>query len=151
MIGSKPAAKSVPILAWVFFAVFLLATLVTAIMTAVLPAIVFGILALSTLGFILFTLFGDNNAKEVSGNKRFGKGPYTRTDSSVQKEMVQSLESVLSDLRKAAVEENWDVDLTLFDKCVNEAAAATSSGKLDAAVRCYARGMTDLMDQVRGS
>jgi protein phosphatase len=151
VIGNRQGFTQVPVLAWVFFGATLLAMLIALVMTQFFPAIVLGILTASLLGFICFKAFSGNTAQEVSGGKRFGKGPYTRVDSSAGTELVSSMQNVLHDLRKAAIEEDWKVELSTFDKNVNEALAYRDSGKLDAAIRSFARGMSNLMDQLRAN
>jgi len=149
VIGDKPQSRHIPLLIWVLFGIFLVATIIT-LAIATVQAIFLGVVTLFFLGLIVLRAMGvGSGGQKVTGGKRFGKGPYTKTDGTARDDLVASMNGVLMDLRKAAVEEKWKVDLAFFDKCVNEAIASSESGKLDSAIRSYAKAMSDLMDQLR--
>ena len=149
VIGKKKAEDEIPILVWVFLATFLLVTIVMWFI-APLISVVSGILTAGLIGFVIYKLFGNQDQKEVSGGRRFGKGPYTRCDSTPNKGIVAGIETVVNDLKKAAVEEQWNVDLSGFEKSIKDAEAAAKAGNFKTALCSYSRGMTSLMDQIRG-
>ena len=152
VIGGRKEPATVTILIWVLFVAFLVtAGLVGFAMNNYVVAGIFGLLSLGCLARNLFKLFGPGSSKVVGAGKRFGKGPYVKIDASKNEAVLKGLHSVLADLRRAAVEEEWNVDLAIFDKQINKAIAYRESGKQNKTIRAYAKALTDLMDQIRGT
>ncbi len=147
-INAKPVDKNSTVLYWVFFAAFAVAAL-AAIFVHSYIAIALGVIAIGLLARILFMLSGIESGAQIVGGKRFGKGPYTKTDSKITKSLIDTLGNKASELRNAAISKNWKVDLEKLDKRVNEALAAADAGRYTHSVQLYASSICAVMDELR--
>lgn len=114
-------------------------------MMAVIP----GLTALGALFWILFKLVGPGIAAPKSPLQRYGRAPYARVDCGQGDAFTRQLAEVIRQLQEGAVEQNWNVDWSVFQKMVDEARQATQAGDYSAAVRNYGRAISLLMDQLR--
>ena len=85
----------------------------------------------------------------VHGNRRFGKGPYTRTRFGDGAEFSLKLKETAELLRNAAQTEDWNIDWETLDGFHSQAGAALAAGKPTEAIRFYSRSLSFLMDQLR--
>jgi protein phosphatase len=86
----------------------------------------------------------------VAPGKRFGRGPYSRTDCASGQKLLEQLDIVTSQLREAAIEENWQIDLAKLDAFIQQARAAAARKQESDAIRQFACSISFLMEQLRG-
>ncbi|RMF98698.1 MAG: serine/threonine-protein phosphatase [Planctomycetota bacterium] len=84
------------------------------------------------------------------GLRRLGKGPYTAAECRPGEDLVRNLQGVIRDLRRAAAEENWEIDWSRFDAHEQTGDKALSDGDFAAAIAGYCRAISDLMRQLKG-
>jgi hypothetical protein len=65
------------------------------------------------------------------------------------RKFANNLAAVVSDLKEAAVEGQWDVDWHDVNQLLRGASQAANGGDFPEVVRCYARAIRFLMDQAR--
>lgn len=123
----------------------------SAVLASPTMAFVLGAIAAMLAVYVAIKLSGADSGKKVVGaNTRFGRGPYTKTASVSGTELFNRLESIASQLRKAAREDDLPVNLEEFDRNLNEAKQAAKSGDEFTAVNLFCTGLNDYMDQLRG-
>jgi len=116
----------------------------------VFPALIPGAIALGTLVWILIQVSQTFSGGITLGNgQRFGKGPYTRTDAASGKDLINQLESITGELQKAAVDQKWSVDWPKMERLVAKANESVRNNDQSLAIRCYARSICFLMEQLR--
>lgn len=87
----------------------------------------------------------------VTGEKRFGRGPYARSDCLSGEHLLDQLEHITNQLLEAAIEEQWSVDRKRVDALFQQARNASKEKKHPEAIRAYAIGISFLMEQLRNS
>ena len=149
-INAKPEDTNVSILYWVFFIAFLGAAIGAYLFVNQYVAMGLGAIAFALLARIAFLMLGlGSSGQMVVGGKRFGKGPYTKTDSKLDKTLLESVKDLTAELRQAAVDNKWEIDLARFDTNVNEALVAMDNGTFERAIRSYAAGVSGVMQELR--
>lgn len=81
--------------------------------------------------------------------RRLGNAPYVTATCSGGSDFVHSLTAVLSELREAAVESQWQVRWSEFDDLCRQAETANRSGDTSAAVRFCAQAVRFMMRELR--
>ncbi len=151
MLGSKKSGRPrINPISWVVLIAAGMATLLFGFMMswpiAIIPGMVF-------LGGLIWTLIqalgGAEKGEMVHGNRRFGKGPYTRTRFGDGAEFSLKLKETAELLRNAAQTEDWNIDWETLDGFHSQAGAALAAGKPTEAIRFYSRSLSFLMDQLR--
>ncbi len=87
----------------------------------------------------------------VTAEKRFGRGPYARSDCLSGEHLLDQLEHITNQLLEAAIEEQWAVDRRRVDALFQQARNASKEKKQPDAIRAYATGISFLMEQLRTS
>jgi len=148
-VGSKKT-KFTPI-AFGVLALFTATALVMYLFSQTLfPAIIPGVCALVALTWILIQLSNSYSGGVVLGDgQRFGKGPYTKTDAASGKDVIYQLESITGDLQKAAVGQKWEVDWPKMERLIAKANESVKNEDQAMAIRCYARSICFLMEELR--
>jgi protein phosphatase len=114
------------------------------------PAIIPGALALVALGWLLFQISSTlSGGVAISDGKRFGRGPYKRADAASGKAVIDQLESITGELQKAAAGQRWQVDWPKMERLVAKANESVRNDDQAMAIRCYARSICFLMEQLR--
>lgn len=133
------------------FALFAITALVMYLTSGTwFPAAIPGVIALGSLIWILIQVSQTFSGGVTLGNgQRFGKGPHTRTDAASGKELINQLESITGELQKAAVDQKWDVDWPKMERLVAKANESVKNSDQSMAIRCYARSICFLMEQLR--
>ncbi|MGI9519421.1 MAG: PP2C family protein-serine/threonine phosphatase [Pirellulaceae bacterium] len=133
------------------FSVFALTALVFFLTSwQLFPAVIPGVIALGSLVWILIQMSGTLSGGITLGNgQRFGKAPYTQTSSASGKQVIAQLENITSELQKAAVDQKWNVDWTKMERLVEKANESVKTNDQAMAIRCYARSICFLMEQLR--
>jgi len=148
--GKKSGSPRINPISWVVLIAAGMATLLFGFMMswpiAIIPGIVF-------LGGLIWTLVQALGVSEkgdlVYGNRRFGKGPYTRARFGDGAEFSLKLKETAELLRDAAQTEKWKIDWETLDGFHSQARAALAAGKPTEAIRFYGRSLSFLMDQLR--
>ncbi len=150
-IGGQNRKKRVHPLSWGLLIGCLIAALVFGFVSqSFLPAAVPGVIALGALVWIFMQTSGTlGQGIALPSGQRFGKGPYTRTNCASGKQLIAQLEKITGELQKAAIEEQWDVDWQKMKALVEKASSSAKTGEQSMAIRCYARSISFLMDQLR--
>lgn len=81
--------------------------------------------------------------------RSLGNAPYASVTCSAGDEILSNLTAILSDLRAAAVESNWQVRWSELDELCRSAETAHQSGDTPAAVRFCAKGVSFMMHELR--
>jgi serine/threonine protein phosphatase PrpC len=149
-VNSQKSKFSVSPILWAVFAGSLLFTLLFYFngswQTSILTGIVTGG---SFLYLITRLIMGATSGQEVTQNKRFGKGPYTRFGCASSAQFAKQLAAMLRKLQEGALKENWDVDWAELKSLTSEAESATQNQDHSASIRSYGRAVSFLMDQLR--
>ena len=147
--AQKSKYASSPIIWAVFAGTFLLALLFLYLSNIVLAAIT-GAIATGCLIFqIVNLILGAKSGQEVSENKRFGKGPYTRYSCASSAQFAKQLADMLDKLQQGALRENWQVDWAQLKALTSHAESATKNQDHSTSIRSYGRAVSFLMDQLR--
>lgn len=133
------------------FAIFAVTALVMFLTSwSPFPAVIPGVIALAALFWILLQVGQTFSGGVILGNgQRFGKAPYTRTDAASGKAVINQLESITGELQKAAVGQKWEVDWPKMERLVAKANESVKNNDQSMAIRCYARSICFLMEQLR--
>ncbi|MBN1394513.1 MAG: serine/threonine-protein phosphatase [Pirellulales bacterium] len=92
--------------------------------------------------------YGGGKKNEVD-RRRFGRGPYVKSDCAPNQDLLTRLAEIVRQLRDASLSENWKVDWSGFDGLLAQAAAAAGSGDMAAAARANLRAISSIMAQLR--
>lgn len=148
-VGAKKT-KLTPIAGAIFGLFAITALFMFFVSQSIVPAIIPGVIALAALGWFLFQITQNLSGGVVLGNgQRFGKGPYTRTDAASGKDVIYQLETITGDLQKAAVGQKWDVNWPKMERLIAKANQSVKQEDQAMAIRCYARSICFLMEQLR--
>jgi protein phosphatase len=113
---------------------------------AVLP----GVVALGSFIYIAVKLISAaTSGQSVTENKRFGKGPYTRTGCPQGPQFSKQLAEILKQLQQGAIEQEWKVDWEQLKSLIAQAEASIKKKDFSGSIRSYGRAISFLMDQLR--
>lgn len=113
-------------------------------------AIITGVISLGCLIYQIVNLIRRaNSGQEVTENKRFGKGPYTRYSCASSAQFAKQLADMLDKLQQGALRENWQVDWAQLKALTSHAESATKNQDHSTSIRSYGRAVSFLMDQLR--
>ncbi|MEC9092676.1 MAG: hypothetical protein VX438_08230, partial [Planctomycetota bacterium] len=150
-IGGSAKHSSPGPVAYSLLAASLLGCALSAVLESFPFAMLLGAVAVAFAVYVAVKLSGVSSGKKIVGqNARFGKGPYTRTESVSGAKLLVRLEEIGAKLRKVAREEDMAVDLAVFDKYFSKAQAAAKASDEAAAVNFFCFGLSNYMDQLRG-
>lgn len=79
----------------------------------------------------------------------YGKGPYTSLECGVDAEFLEEVGRIANELRAAAVDEKWNVDLTHFDGLCDAATKAADAGRYVDALQSATRAISSMMTELR--
>lgn len=149
-IGSKPA-KGVHPVAWAMLGASVLAAILFGVLQfSIVAAAIPGVLALIIGIWILIQLTGALNRGTVVGaGRRFGKGPYTHTESVDGDAFIAQLEEINEELQKAALDEGWSIDWAKLNELIEAAHNSVNESNLKNAIQSYARAISFMMDELR--
>jgi len=138
------------LLVWVAAAVFGLAVFVLFLTHNPIPAAIAAI-ASATLALIglLRPSLRARRGVVLSGGRRLGRGPYTRTACPSDEEAVSMLAKVCADLQRTVEQRDLAIDLGDFHARCDAARRAAESNRRSAAVAEYARATRVLMHAIR--
>ena len=153
-IQNRPAEPKNSSIAPIFGALSgasVLAAIIAAVLGNYLFAAIGGVFAVG-FGLLLgIRLFGNpSTGTVVETGKRFGKAPYSRTDCVAVKNLVKKLQTILEDVRAAALEHEWQFDWAQFQTMMDRAEQSMQSGNESEALREMTRAMSFSMEQLRG-
>lgn len=148
--GTGP--RRVPIIIWLVATALLLSAgglaafgnLPLAAVAAVAGLICLGI------GFVLKQLFA-GTGEPLDDGRRLGEGPYTKTPGKPTPEFAARLADMSKELRAATIENQWQVDLTEYDRLCQAAADASRDGKHAGALQGYGRAIQFLMRALKSA
>lgn len=152
-IGAKVGQRRVSPIAWITLVACLASVAILWIatesfVTAAVPLLA-SIVCLLWILFQWASAFG--RGVVVSGEKRFGRGPYVRTDCLSGEHLLGQLENITNQLLEAAIEEQWAVDRKRVDELFQKARSESKQNHQAEAIRAYANGIRFLMEQLRHS
>ena len=148
--GNSPAKLGINPISWVVVIAAGMATLLFGVMMSPFMALIPGIVFIGGLIWLLIQAVGGGDSREkVMGNRRFGKGPHTRTKFGSGEAFSKQLREIAEELRDAAKSQAWKIDWETLDKFHSQAAEAIEHGKPSEAIRFYSRSLSFLMDQLR--
>ncbi len=149
-INANPQGGKIHPLFWAVLAASLIGTIIC-LFASPYTAIVFGLVTLFCCAYLIYQLSGlASGGTVVTGEKRFGKGPYVRVECASNKEFGENLESVLNQLRDESVKhELLSADDTQIDEFIEAAHQAYEADDFGRAIQCYGRGISYLMQRLR--
>ncbi|MCH7724988.1 MAG: serine/threonine-protein phosphatase [Planctomycetes bacterium] len=149
-LGSQPEERKVSPIWWAMMGACFLAGTGMALLQSWLPA---GMAAVAGLVFLATILIQHYDIKPgrvlLKEGERFGRGPYTKTESVASLQVAERLADIIRQLRDAANEQEWDVDWSPLDELCQKAADGVSRSDYAEALRRYGRGISFMMEQAR--
>jgi protein phosphatase len=151
-VGGNQQRKAAPPLVWVLAIALLLAGGGLALAGSYpLAAIAAGAgLICLCVGLVMRGTFA-SGGDQLSGDRRLGEGPYTRTVCKVGPDFVKQLATMTQELRQAIIDKQWEVDVTEFDRLCQAASDAAKSQNLVAAMQGYGRALSFLLRELRSN
>jgi protein phosphatase len=142
--GTNPAAWVVMGVCWLLAAVLWLAD-------QLVPAILFAVVGVFAVGAAVVMRLRNRPpvGKPPTRANHLGKAPYVTTACSAEREFVQTLATILRELREAAIEAGWQVRWNEFERLCGRAESASRTGDDPAAVQAYAQGISFMMHELR--
>ena len=149
-IGAKPI-KGVHPVAWAMLAASVVAAVLLGLLqSSWLGAAIPGALAVALAIWIIVQASGALNSGTVVGaGRRFGKGPYTHTESVDGDAFLAQLEEINEELQRAALDEGWSIDWAKLNEFIESAHAAVSQSDQKQAIQSYSKAISFMMDQLR--
>ncbi|MCA9106909.1 MAG: protein phosphatase 2C domain-containing protein [Pirellulaceae bacterium] len=153
MVGAKPTNRTnngAPF-AWAIFIACLVATGLMALLQSWTAVVVFGAASVIALIVALLRQFAEEfSGTVVSGGRRFGKGPYTKTPVEPSRSLVDKLRAMLDELRMADEENSWGLNYSGVETWLAEADQAVDASEFAKATKLRVRSLSNLMEQLRG-
>lgn len=150
IVNSKKSAYAVSPIVWAVFAGALLFTLLFYFTGNWQTSILTGVVALGSFLFLITRLImGASSGQQVTSDKRFGKGPYTRFGCASSAQFAQQLADMLGKIEQGAMSEDWKVDWDHLKTFTSRAEAATKNKDHSTSIRSYGRAVSFLMEQLR--
>ena len=148
-VGSRPASrKSLPFF-WALFIACLLSAGLMAWVGSWYVVVGLGVISLLSLLMILIKTYGaDIGGTIISGGRRFGRAPYTKTTPITDLSFLDSLLEMINELRTDAT---LGLSGAVDEQVLAEANQAKTDGKMKMAVRTYVRVLTGLVQKLRDS
>lgn len=135
---------------WAVVVACVLATGLMALLQAWPAVIVFAVVALiAFLAAMIRQYGGDLGGTIMSGGRRFGRGPYTRTPAEPNRSFVDKLGAMIDELKMANEENSLALDFSSVKQWQDEAKRATNSGEIRLALKAMVRTLCRLMEQLR--
>jgi protein phosphatase len=136
---------------WAVSGAFVLTGLVLAalqmpLLVAAIVALV-GLLGLAIGGWRTFNPAPPGGAR--GGERRNGHGPYTRTPCDKTAQLVERLRETMSELRQAAIEEDWAIDWPPIDRHCQTAEHSAKGRDHQKALREYSQAISYTMKELR--
>ena len=94
-------------------------------------------------------VFTPEQSEFAKGRMRWGKGPYTQTACPANTEFAVRLQHLSNELKSAAFNGKWNIDFSPIDSYAQRATKAISVQNHNEAIRQFARGISDVMTQLR--
>lgn len=151
-IGGDYSKRSVHPLLWVVTGLCVLAAPVMFAAEQPIPALVAGAGgAIAVLVAVIQKLGGfiAENENVVTARQRLGSGPHARITCPANDVFVTRLDNLGKELRAAALEGKWNLDIARYDNFFQNALEAAKSGNYIESIRQYARGISYVMKQLR--
>lgn len=149
-VGAEPASRKVKPIPWVIAGTLLLGAAALAAASHLAFAAGAAVLGLgATLAAAIQTFGKRGGGVSLSEGRRLGKGPYVRLHCQATSRFVDRLAGIVQELRVAADEERWNVDMPRFNELCSAAATAAVNKRHSEAVRHYARAISFMMQQLR--
>lgn len=141
-------AKPVHPAFWMAVVVCFIAAVVFGFMNMFIPA---GIAAAGALTAFAITALqnASGTMKRLGAGQRLGRGPYTEAKVDPKGTFLAKLYRTAAELREAAVEGEWEVDWSKFDKLRKSAEQSQAAGEWRAAVRDATRAISFLLEQLK--
>lgn len=148
--GRKPQQRSWTPFLWAVAFGCVAASGLMALLQAWPAAIGLGVIGLITLLVALLLQYGsDLGGTIVSGSRRFGRGPYTRTSAEPSKHLVDQLGAIIEELRMADEENSFSLDFGPVEPWLNQSREALSRNDSRGAMQTTLRSLCHLMGQLR--
>lgn len=149
---ASAAAKPRPVHPAIWFATFLFGLMAIILFAVGQPLYAGGCLALCGLGLLsaLIWRYAKSAAPASSSHpQRLGKGPYRRAPFAAGDALIRQLADIANDLRSAATESGWRVNMDSFDGYCQSAQEDASDGDFDQSLRNYSTAIRFMMQELR--
>lgn len=135
---------------WAIFAATLLLALLFYFTGQWQTAIIPGVVAIGCFIYLMVRLIATSTSgQNVTPDKRFGKGPYTRYGCASSAQFAKQLADMLRKLQQGALQQDWQVDWAQLKALTSHAESATKNRDHSTSIRSYGRAVSFLMDQLR--
>jgi protein phosphatase len=149
-VNKQKSRFSISPFVWATFAGSLLFTLLFYFSGNWQTSILTGVIAGGSFLYLATKLImGAMSGQNVTPDKRFGKGPYTRYGCASSAQFAKQLADMLRKLQEGALRENWKVDWAQLKALTSHAESATKNRDHSTSIRSYGRAVSFLMDQLR--
>ncbi len=147
----QDSAPRVPLAVWVLLGVFGLSTPVLIGLGQLLLASVTGTAGIIAALMAMVRAFetGDAPSISVAQQGQLGQGPHRSRSCQADKSFVDKLRQTTEQLRKAAEEEQWQIDWQHFNDLRDKAELAAKKENYVSSVREYAHAISFMMAQLR--
>lgn len=137
--------------AWVVSGVCLFVGLFLWVASQPILASVFGVAGIVALivGIVMLVRQRTPQASRESGGFSKGNGPYTQFSCTAGREFVSKLATIVSELREAAEEANWEIQWSQFQEFNDAAVDAAKAGRHTDAVRSFCKAISFMMNELR--
>jgi protein phosphatase len=148
-MGSAPHIRPINVMIWIAALVCLLASGIMAAIRHIMGAeIALGCAAVVALAALIHR-YAFVRGKALGGARMLGRGPYTEAFCEPNHELSQKLKATLDELRDAARDGDWTINLQALDDSFRSAQAADEAGQFADAVRHYCRAISSVMNELR--
>ena len=130
---------------------FLVSALMFALQQYLQGAIAAGGAILAVLFVLILNWGGTSNGhgRTLQTRGQLGKGPYTSLKCPPSAPFATRMEEMAKDLKEAAVEANYSLDLAGFEEFCHLGRESTAAKDFADSIRQYTRGISDVMQQLR--
>lgn len=149
-VSSHKSKFSVSPILWAVFAGSMFFTLLFYFTGSWQTSILTGAVAGGSFLYLITRLIlGAASGQQVTQNKRFGKGPYSRFGCVSSGQFSKQLAEMLRKLKAGALKESWQVDWAELNQLTSQADSANRNQDHSASIRSYGRAISFMMDQLR--
>lgn len=150
-VGAKRRTSAILPMFWAVFMACALTGGLLAFLRNWPAAILFGGAAVFVLLAILWTQLGsESTGIVVGGQRRFGRGPYTRSTFSLTSAMLEKLSRIVDELKVANDDQRLGINFAQLEPILGQIKGLVAKNDLTNAYRLHAKLVSQLMRMIRG-
>jgi PPM family protein phosphatase len=151
-VSAPPAEKPSNRSLWIATAICLLAAVGFGAASWTIPAVVAvgGAIALGLVAALSqLTPANEPEVRTLPPGARLGRGPHATIESKPNEQFVSDLQSMIEQLRQAAIEERWTIDWNRLEEHMRQGRQAVAARDFAMTVHQYASALHFMMNQLR--